>query len=100
MSVLSDLDRIRANGVAMVSAAGSASTGAFYARTAKVVAERTGCPYVEFRATTSPSSPIPSPSRRRSATPFGKSSMVMGQAGRGAGRTMTAQPWRPARSSR
>ncbi|MFC5832808.1 alpha/beta hydrolase [Nonomuraea insulae] len=43
-----DLDRIRANGVAMVSAAGSASTGAFYARTAKVVAERTGCPYAEF----------------------------------------------------
>ncbi|MFI6637833.1 alpha/beta hydrolase [Nonomuraea fuscirosea] len=43
-----DLDRIRANGVAMVSAAGSASAGAFYARTAPIIAERTGCPFVEF----------------------------------------------------
>lgn len=43
-----DLERIRRNGVPMISAAGRASTGAFYARTAPIIAEETGCPYADF----------------------------------------------------
>ncbi|GAA3146539.1 alpha/beta fold hydrolase [Nonomuraea roseoviolacea] len=43
-----DLDTIRANKVAMATAAGRESAGAYYARTARIQAERLGCPYVEF----------------------------------------------------
>ncbi len=43
-----DLDRIRRNRVPMVSAAGHASADAYYARTARIIAERAGCPFAEF----------------------------------------------------
>jgi pimeloyl-ACP methyl ester carboxylesterase len=43
-----DLDTIRRNKVAVVAAAGRASADAYYARTARFMAERLGCPYVEM----------------------------------------------------
>ena len=43
-----DLDAISRNQVAIVTAAGSRSGDAYYARTARLLAQRLGCPYVEF----------------------------------------------------
>ncbi|MEV0404962.1 alpha/beta hydrolase [Actinoallomurus sp. NPDC050550] len=43
-----DLDTIRRNEVPMVTAAGRDSADAYYARTARIQAERLGCPYIEF----------------------------------------------------
>ncbi|MFI6317808.1 alpha/beta fold hydrolase [Nonomuraea sp. NPDC050556] len=43
-----DLDTIRRNKVPMVTAAGRQSAGAYYARTARIQAERLGCPILEF----------------------------------------------------
>lgn len=43
-----DLDRIRRNRVPTVMAAGTASADAYYARTARVLADRLGCRYTEF----------------------------------------------------
>jgi pimeloyl-ACP methyl ester carboxylesterase len=43
-----DLDRIRRSGVRVVTAAGRRSADAYYARTARVMAERLGCRYVDM----------------------------------------------------
>ncbi len=43
-----NLDAIARNHVAIVTAAGLRSADAYYARTARVLAQRLGCPYVEF----------------------------------------------------
>ncbi|WP_433465569.1 alpha/beta hydrolase [Spirillospora sp. CA-128828] len=43
-----DLDTIRRNRVPLVTAAGSESADAYYARTARIQAERLGCPYIDF----------------------------------------------------
>jgi pimeloyl-ACP methyl ester carboxylesterase len=43
-----DLDAISRNKVAIVTAAGSRSADAYYARTARILAQRLGCRYVEF----------------------------------------------------
>jgi pimeloyl-ACP methyl ester carboxylesterase len=43
-----DLERIRRNGVRVVTAAGLRSADAYYARTARVMAERLGCRYVDM----------------------------------------------------
>ena len=43
-----DLDLIARNKVSMVAAAGRRSGDAYYARTARLLAQRLGCPYVEF----------------------------------------------------
>jgi pimeloyl-ACP methyl ester carboxylesterase len=43
-----DLDKIKRSGVRIVTAAGRASADAYYARTARVIADRLGCPYVEM----------------------------------------------------
>jgi len=43
-----DLDAISRNQVAIVTAAGSRSADAYYARTARLLAQRLGCRYVEF----------------------------------------------------
>ncbi len=43
-----DLDRLRANGVAMVTAAGRDSADAYYARTARLLAQTLPCGYHEF----------------------------------------------------
>jgi pimeloyl-ACP methyl ester carboxylesterase len=43
-----DLDAIRRNGVRVVTAAGRRSADAYYARTARVMAERLGCRYVDM----------------------------------------------------
>jgi pimeloyl-ACP methyl ester carboxylesterase len=43
-----DLDRLRRNEVAIVAAAGTASADAYYARTARSLAEQIGCRYVEM----------------------------------------------------
>jgi hypothetical protein len=43
-----DLDSISRNQVAIVTAAGRRSADAFYARTARLLASRLGCRYVEF----------------------------------------------------
>ena len=43
-----NLDAIARNHVSMVTAAGRRSAEAYYARTARLIAERLGCPYVDF----------------------------------------------------
>ena len=43
-----DLDKIRRHGVRVVTAAGRRSADAYYARTARVMAERLGCRYVDM----------------------------------------------------
>jgi hypothetical protein len=43
-----DLDRLAASGRPIVTAAGHDSADAYYARTARVIAERLGCRYVEY----------------------------------------------------
>jgi pimeloyl-ACP methyl ester carboxylesterase len=43
-----DLDLISRNHVAIITAAGRRSADAYYARTARILAERLGCQYVEF----------------------------------------------------
>jgi pimeloyl-ACP methyl ester carboxylesterase len=43
-----NLDAIKRNHVAIVTAAGRRSADAYYARTARLLAERLGCPYAEF----------------------------------------------------
>lgn len=40
-----DMDRLKANGVPMIAVAGKLSEDVYYARTAKVLADRTGCPH-------------------------------------------------------
>jgi pimeloyl-ACP methyl ester carboxylesterase len=44
-----DLDRMRRNGVPVITAAGTLSADAYYARTARVMAEKLGCRYVEMK---------------------------------------------------